>query len=63
MPNPFVGILLFICPFVVISIWNIVAQHRGDIFALFHKGLVVPDWTDPVTTAYLVAFGVFQMII
>jgi len=64
MPNPFVGTLLFICPFVVICIWNIITQHRGDIFALFAKdGLTIPEWTDPAITGYLVAFGVFQMIL
>ena len=60
MPSPFVGTLLIICPTVVICIWNVITRHQGDIFALFAKdGLEIPEWTDPTTTGYLIAFGIF----
>lgn len=59
MPNPFVGLILLFCPFIVICLWNIIALHQGDIAAIFIEKVQIPEMTNPYVWGALLGFMLF----
>jgi hypothetical protein len=59
MPNPIVGLILVIFPFVVVCLWNVIELQKGDISGLWNDKIEIPEVTNPKVWGALFAFMIF----